>query len=108
MKGVIKKDVEVEVKPVELLEALSEVFGLSRALGFTGNNDSYFKREYNDEDELVALVEYEDRSYHGSPNYQPTGVEITNRLQLDAYNTILQLQGLLNKQEEISRRSING
>ena len=81
-----------------LLEALWKYFDLEGVYKTIQHDLNYIGYHYERTKE--GLIEYCDRSYHGSPDYIPSGYTITNPDKLKAYDLLIELEKLLiNKKE---------
>ena len=89
--GIHTEEVEVEVSPDQVMNALWTMCGLHGVKVSRLYHSSFYRKEI-DKAGNPQLVEYSDVSYHGSPNYQPTGEVISDPAKLKAYEQLCSLE----------------
>lgn len=94
----IRRQVEISVDEHEALKGLAYHFGCSSPL-FNEDRDLRWMPEYDATHDLLALRAETNISYHGSPQWEPTGQKITDSDALRAYTLIKGLQQLLKERE---------
>lgn len=96
IRGVYKKCVEVDINVSQAIEAIAKEFAIYHVL--FPDSDNYWVVEI--QDNIQKLVEYKDTSYHGSPQPEPTGREITDKYQIKSYEILKDLENLWRKANE--------
>ena len=82
----------IEVTQEEVLSALWKSVGMGAV--HHPKRDTCWKRTED------KLIEMEDISYHGSPQLEPTGVEITDPIKLKQYDLLKQLEETFKEKED--------
>lgn len=96
MTGTTRVTQTIEVSTNDILSAIWSICGMSDVFAgdMASNGNYWWKREEG------KLVEITDISHHGSPQYEPTGREITDPIKLRQYDLLKQLEKLIREQEK--------
>lgn len=90
--GIHTEEVEIEVSPDQVMNALWTMCGLHGVkVSRLHYSSSFYKKEI-DKAGNPQLVEYNNVSYHGLPNYRPTGEVISDPAKLKAYEQLCSLE----------------
>lgn len=98
VKGKRIEEVEVEIAPTELFKGMLEYFGISELYN-PRNGDCHWTWDESGN----KLIEVVDISRHGTPNYQQTGREISDNIQIKAYMLLENVKKLMEEKENEKR-----
>lgn len=95
VKGIQKQEVTVEITTSECIEAIAKEQNLYPML-YHPDYDIRWRAEYDKQGNILALVEEQDISRHGSCCWNKTGHVITDEKQLKLYTHLKALRTILN------------